>query len=143
LYRILFLQEKNMKKNFAVLVLCIMTAVLPIASAFAQNSRNQYAAAISGTWKHEKEGLTFRFNTDGTFTMSEEGEEAERAARSEQRSSGEAVTTSVSGTYTVTDRVINMSMRVDGKNYPIRMAYRKINDDTLQLDRQNYRRVVE
>jgi uncharacterized lipoprotein NlpE involved in copper resistance len=108
---------------------------------FVQNNDNSYADAITGTWKHEREGLTFRFNDDGTFTMSEEGEEAERAARSEQRGRGEAVTTSVSGTYTVTDRVINMSMTVDGKNYPLRMTYRKINDDTLQLDRQNYQRV--
>jgi hypothetical protein len=134
-----------MKKNFAVLALCIMTTALPIAPAFAQssNNNNQYAATITGTWKHEKEGLRFQFNADGTFTMSEEGEEAERAARSEQRSSGEAATSSVSGTYTVTDRAINMSMTVDGKNYPLRMSYRKINNDTLQLDRKNYRRVVE
>ncbi|MHB9291665.1 hypothetical protein Holit_00743 [Hollandina sp. SP2] len=116
---------------------------LPVTLAFAQNSSNQYAAAITGTWKHEKEGLTFRFNGDGTFAMSEEGGEAERAAQSEQRSSGEAVTTSVNGTYTVTDRVINMSMTVDGKKYPLRMTYKKINNDTLQLDRQNYRRVVQ
>jgi hypothetical protein len=132
-----------MKKNFTLLALCIMTMALPVSLAFAQNSSNQYAAAITGTWKSEKEGMTFRFNGDGTFTMSEEGEEAEQAARSEQRSSGEAVTTSVNGTYTVTDKVINMSMMVDGKKYPLRMAYRKINDDTLQLDRQNYRRVVQ
>jgi hypothetical protein len=132
-----------MKKNFILLALCIMTMALPVTLAFAQNNNNQYAAVIAGTWKHEKEGLTFRFNADGTFTMSEEGEEAERAARSEQRSSGEAVTTSVSGTYTVTDRVINMSMIVDGKNYPLRMAYRKMGNDTLQLDRQNYRRVIQ
>jgi hypothetical protein len=39
--------------------------------------------------------------------------------------------------------LINMSMTVDGKNYPLRMPCRKINDDTLQLDRQNYRRVVQ
>jgi hypothetical protein len=132
-----------MKKNFTILAFCIMTMVLPATLAFAQNSSNQYTAAITGTWKSEKERMTFRFNGDGTFTMSEEGEEAERAARSEQRSSGEAVTTSISGTYTVTDKVINMSMTVDGKNYPLRMAYRKINNDTLQLDRQNYRRVVQ
>jgi hypothetical protein len=132
-----------MKKNNILLALCVMTAVWPLASAFAQSGNSQYAAVITGTWKHEKEGLTFRFNDDGTFTMSEEGEEAERATRSEQRSSGEAATTSVSGTYTVTDRVINMSMTVDGKNYPVRMSYRKIDNDTLQLDRQNYRRVVQ
>jgi hypothetical protein len=132
-----------MKKNFTLLAFCIMTAALPATLAFAQNNNNQYAAVIAGTWKHEKEGLTFRFNADGTFTMSEEGEEAERAARSEQRSSGEEAATSVSGTYTVTDKVINMSMTVDGRNYPLRMAYRKIDNDTLQLDRQNYRRVIQ
>jgi hypothetical protein len=132
-----------MKKNFAIVALYIMTMVLPIASAFAQINNNQYVSVITGTWKHDKEGLTFRFNADGTFTMSEEGGEAERAIQNEQRAAGEKATTSVSGTYTATDRVINMSMTVDGKNYPIRMTYRKINDDTLQLDRKNYRRVVQ
>jgi hypothetical protein len=132
-----------MKKNFALLILLVITTALPITLAFAQNSNSQYAVAIVGIWKKEKEGLTFRFNDNGTFTMSEEGEEAERAARSEQRTSGEAAATSVSGTYTVTDRVINMSMTVDGRNYPLRMAYRKIDNETLQLDRQNYRRIVQ
>ncbi|MDR0681868.1 MAG: hypothetical protein LBG15_08500 [Dysgonamonadaceae bacterium] len=131
-----------MKKNFILSVLWIMTIALPITTVFAQNN-SQYAAAVAGAWKHEKEGLMFQFNSDGTFTMSEEGEAAERAARSEQRSKGEAAATGVSGTYTVTDRVINMSMTVDGKHYPLRMSYRKINDDILQLDRQNYRRVVQ
>jgi hypothetical protein len=130
-----------MKKNTILLALWAMAIIWPVRMIFAQNNDNSYAAAITGTWKHEREGLTFRFNDDGTFTMSEEGEEAERAVRSEQRGRGEAVATSVSGTYTVTDRVINMSMTVDGKNYPLRMTYRKINDDTLQLDRQNYQRV--
>jgi hypothetical protein len=131
-----------MKKNFVLLVLWVITTALPATLVFAQNN-SQYMAAVTGTWKHEKEGLTFQFNDDGTFTMSEEGENAERAARSERRASGEAMATSVGGTYTVTDKVINMSMTVDGKNYPLRMSYRKINDDTLQLDRQNYRRVVQ
>jgi hypothetical protein len=132
-----------MKKNIALLTLCAITAALPLARIFAQNNNSHYAAAIAGTWKHEREGLTFCFNADGTFTMAEEGEEAERAARSEQRTNGEAVATSVSGTCTVTDRAINMSMTVDGKNYPVRMSYRKIDNDTLQLDRKNYRRVVQ
>jgi hypothetical protein len=132
-----------MRRNIALLTLCAITAAWPLALVFAQKSNSQYVAVISGTWKHEKEGLTFCFNSDGTFTMSEEGEEAERAARSEQRANGEAMATSVGGTYTVTDKAISMSMTVDGKNYPLRMAYRKINDDTLQLDRQNYRRVAQ
>jgi hypothetical protein len=131
-----------MKKTFILPVLWIMTTALSITTVFAQNN-SQYTAVIAGTWKNEKEAMTFQFNTDGTFTMSEEGEEAERAARSERRSKGEAAATSVAGTYTVTDKVINMSMKVDGKNYPLRMSYRKINDDTLQLERQNYRRVVQ
>jgi hypothetical protein len=131
-----------MKKNPILAALWIMTTTLSITTVFAQTN-SQYVPAVAGTWKHEKEGLVFQFNNDGTFTMSEEGENAERAARSEQRSNGEAVTTSVSGTYTVTDRAINMSMTVDGRNYPLRMSYRKINDNTLQLDRQNYRRVVQ
>jgi hypothetical protein len=131
-----------MKKNCILPVLWIMTTTLSITTVFAQNN-SQYTAVIAGTWKNEKEALTFRFNTDGTFTMSEEGENAERAARRERRSSGEAVATGMSGTYTVTDRVINMSMTVDGKHYPLRMSYRKIDDDTLQVERQNYRRVIQ
>jgi hypothetical protein len=111
-----------MKKNFILSVLWIMTTAVPITTVFAQTN-SQYVAAVTGTWKHEKEGLIFQFNDDGTFAMSEDGEEAERAIRSEQRSSGEAATTSVSGTYTVTDRAINMSMTVDGRNYPVRMSY--------------------
>jgi hypothetical protein len=131
-----------MKRNIIVLAFLIMITALSVSPAFAQGD-SRYAALIAGTWKHEKEGLTFQFNDDGTFTMSEEGENAERAARNERRSSGEGAATSISGTYTVTDRVINMSMTVDGKHYPLRMSYRKINDGTLQLDRQNYRRVVQ
>jgi hypothetical protein len=107
-----------------------MATVLPITTVFAQNN-SQYTAAVIGTWKPEKEGLTARFNADGTFTMSEEGENAE------------AMAPSVSGTYTVTDTVINMSITVDGKHYSLKKSYRKINDDTLQVDRQNYRRVVQ
>jgi hypothetical protein len=132
-----------MKRNIIVLVFLAMTTALSTTTVFAQANTSQYVLVVAGTWKHEKEGLTFRFNNDGTFTMSEEGENAERAARSERRSKGEAAATSIAGTYTVTDKVINMSMKVDGKNYPLRMSYRKINDDTLQLDRQNYRRVVQ
>jgi hypothetical protein len=132
-----------MKRNIIVSVFLAILTALSVTTVFAQANTSQYVSAVAGTWKHEKEGLTFRFNTDGTFTMSEEGEDAERAARSERRSSGEEMATGVSGTYTVTDRVINMSMTVDGKHYPLRMSYRKINDDTLQLDRQNYRRAVQ
>jgi hypothetical protein len=51
------------------------------------------------------------------------------------------VITSVSGTYKVTRNKIEMLMYVDGKNHKISMSYRKVDDNTLQLDGQNYRRI--
>jgi hypothetical protein len=101
------------------------------------------ASAIIGTWKHDKEGLTFQFNADGTFTMGEEGEAARKAVEREQRGRGESATTSVSGTYTVTRNRIEMLLFVDGKTHKIPMSYRKVDDNTLRLDGQNYRRVVQ
>jgi hypothetical protein len=77
--------------------------------------------------------------------MSEDGEEARKALEAEQRSRGEAVMTSIGGTYTVSKGVfstaINMVMMVDGKSHRIRMSYKKVDPDTLQIDGQNYRRV--
>jgi hypothetical protein len=104
-------------------------------------SAQDYAAAIIGTWKHDKEGLTFQFNADGTFTMGEEGEAARRAIEQEQRDRGESAITSVSGTYTATKNRIEMLMFVDGKTHKIPMSYRKVDGNTLRLDGQNYRRV--
>lgn len=108
---------------------------------FAQNGNNQYAASINGRWKNDGEGLIFQFNSDGTFIMAEESEEARRAAQGEERANNESVVTSVNGTYTATATVINMVMVVDGKSHRIRMSYKIIDPDTLQMERQNYRRV--
>jgi hypothetical protein len=116
-----------------------MAAVLPMTAVFAQEE--QYRAEVTGTWKHEREGLTFQFNADGTFTMSEEGEDARRSIEAESRRRGEAMSASVGGTYTVTRGAINMVMIVDGKNHRLRMSYRKTGADALQMEGQNYRRV--
>jgi hypothetical protein len=129
-----------MKKKVILSVLWIMTTALSIAAVFAQNN-SQHESAFIGTWKPEKEGLMVQFNADGTFIMFGEGENVPQTTRSERRSSGEAMVTSAGGTYTVTDKVINMSITVDGKNYSMRKSYRKINENTLRVDRQNYRRV--
>jgi hypothetical protein len=128
-----------MKRIIGLVACCIMTAAW--STVFAQEE--QYRVELIGTWRHEKEGLTFQFNADGTFTMSEDGEETRKALEAEQRRRGEAITTSVSGTYTVARGAINMVMVVDGKSHRIRMAYKKIDADTLQMERQNYRRLTE
>jgi hypothetical protein len=99
------------------------------------------SAGIMGTWKHDKEGLTFRFNADGTFTMSEEGEAARQAIEQEQRERGESVITGVGGTYTVSGSRIEMLMFVDGKTHKVRMRWRLVDANTLWLDGQDYRRV--
>jgi hypothetical protein len=127
-----------MKKLIGLLAFCVMTA-LPVASVFAQEE--QYRAEVIGTWRHEKEGMTFQFNADGTFTMSEDNEETRKAMETETRGRGEAMATSIGGTYTVARGAINMVMIVDGKSHRLRMSYRKIDADTLQMERQNYRRV--
>ncbi|MDR1286080.1 MAG: hypothetical protein LBK08_00570 [Treponema sp.] len=128
-----------MKKSIALLAFCVMTTALFVAPVFAQD--DPYRAEVIGTWRHEKEGLTFQFNADGSFTMSEDGEEARKTIESEPRSRGEVMAASVGGTYTVTRGVINMVMVVDGKSHRLRMSYRKIDTDTMQMERQNYRRV--
>ncbi|MDR1248647.1 MAG: hypothetical protein LBK63_05015 [Treponema sp.] len=130
-----------MKRFIGLLALCAMTAAWPAALVFAQDGSEQYRAEVTGTWKHEREGLTFQFNADGSFTMSEDGAEARKAMEAESRRRGEAAATSVGGTYTVARGVINMVMVVDGKSHRLRMAYKKIDADTLQMERQNYRRV--
>jgi hypothetical protein len=125
-----------MNRIISVLAFCVITA-LPATPAFAQNDNPE----VAGTWRHEKEGLTFQFNTDGSFTMSEDSEETRKALENEQRGRGEAIATSVGGTYTVSKGVINMVMSVDGKSHRLRMKYKKPASDTLQLEGQNYRRV--
>jgi hypothetical protein len=130
-----------MKRFIGLLALCAMTAAWPAALVFAQD--DQYRAEVAGTWKHEKEGLTFRFNADGTFAMSEDGAEARKAIEAEQRRRGEAAITSVGGTYTVARGALNMVMAVDGKNHRLRLRYKKLEAETLQMEGQNYRRVNE
>ncbi|MDR1238855.1 MAG: hypothetical protein LBK27_01955 [Treponema sp.] len=72
--------------------------------------------------------------------MSEESEAARRAVEQEQRNRGESVVTSVSGTYTVNGNRIEMLMFVDGKTHKVRMTWRFIDSNILQLDGQDYRR---
>jgi hypothetical protein len=107
------------------------------ASLFAQTGSSE----VVGTWKHDKEGLTFKFNADGSFTMGEEGEAARQTIEQEQRGQGEVVVTSVDGTYTVNKGKIEMLMFVDGKTHKVRMSYKLIDANTLRMDGQNYRRV--
>ncbi|MDR1147106.1 MAG: hypothetical protein LBK66_00585 [Spirochaetaceae bacterium] len=109
-------------------------------SLFAQSPSS---TGVTGTWKHEKTGLTFQFNADGTFTMGEEDEAARKAIEQEQRRRGERVITSVSGTYTVTGNRIEMLMLVDGKTHKARMTWRLIDANTLRLNNQNYRLIVD
>jgi hypothetical protein len=47
----------------------------------------------------------------------------------------------MSGTYTATAAAINMVIAVDGRTHRIRMSYKIIDADTLQMERQNYRRI--
>jgi hypothetical protein len=105
-------------------------------SVFGQNSDN---AEIVGTWTHEG-GLVYQFNADGTFSMSVEGGKAEQDAQSVQDKIGKVVSTRTEGTYTVTQWSINMIVMVNGKSRRMRMAYRKIDPDTLRLGGQDYRR---
>jgi hypothetical protein len=130
-----------MKKIITVLAFCAITTAWMATPIFAQDDGEQSRAEVAGTWRHEKEGLTFQFKADGTFTMSEDGEEARKAIEAESRKRGEAMATSVGGTYTVAKGVINMVMAVDGKSHRLRMKYKKLNADTLQLEGQNYQRV--
>jgi hypothetical protein len=127
-----------MKRIITFGAFCLMTAVLIAVPVFAQDGNT---TEVIGAWRHEKEGLTFQFKTDGTFTMSEDGEETRKALEAESRGRGEAMATSVGGTYTVTRNAINMVMIVDGKNHRLRMSYKRTTADTLQMEGQNYRRV--
>jgi malate/lactate dehydrogenase len=132
-----------MNRIISVLAFCALVTIIPATPVFAQDDGNR--AEVTGTWRHEKEGLTFQFNADGSFTMSEDaskdGEETRKALEKETRKRGEAIATSVGGTYAITKGVINMAMSVDGKSHRLRMKYKKLNADTLQLEGQNYHRV--
>jgi hypothetical protein len=128
---------RNLEKFLGIIVI----GTVITTGAFAQENGEQSRAEVAGMWRHEKEGLTFQFKADGTFTMAEDGEEARKAVEAESRKRGEAMTASIGGTYTVAKGVINMVMAVDGKSHRLRMKYKKLNADTLQLEGQNYRRV--
>ena len=122
-------------RNIVGLFLCVSL----YGSLFAQTPSS---TGIIGMWKHDKEGLTFQFNADGSFTMGEEGETARQAVEQEQRGLSESAAASVSGTYTVTGNRIDMLMLVDGKNHRVRMTFRLMNANTLRLDGQDYRRII-
>jgi hypothetical protein len=92
------------------------------ASLFGQQPNN---SEVVGTWTHEG-GLVYRFNADGTFSMSVEGEKAKQDAQSVQDRIGKMVSARTQGTYTVTQGSINMIVMVNKKSRRMRMAYRKI-----------------
>ena len=122
-------------RNIVGLFLCVSL----YGSLFAQTPSS---TGIIGMWKHDKEGLTFQFNADGSFTMDEEGAAARQAVEQEQRGRGESAITSVSGTYTLNGGRVEMLMPVDGKTRRVRMTFRLIDANTLRLDGQNYRRII-
>jgi hypothetical protein len=120
-------------RNIAVILFLVCLCSVLFAKALS-------SAGIIGTWKHGKEGLTFQFNADSTFTMGEEREAARRAIEQEQHKRGESVMTSVSGTYTASGSRIEMLMFVDGKTHKVRMTWKLVDANTLRLDGQDYRR---
>jgi hypothetical protein len=69
-----------------------------------------------------------------------EGEKAKQDTQSVQDKIGKAVSTRTEGAYTVAKGSINMTVMVNGKSRRMRMAYRKIDPDTLWLGGQDYRR---
>jgi hypothetical protein len=76
------------------------------ACVFGQNRDN---AEIVGVWKHEKGVLAYRFNADGTFTMSIGAEEVQRFIQSGQLPPNQnaEIKSSSNGTYSVTrDKII-------------------------------------
>jgi hypothetical protein len=107
-------------------------------SAFGQNTAN---AGIVGKWRSEKAKQTFQFNADGTFIMSADGEEVARAMREEKAGEGEVWTDHLSGTYTVTEKSVEMQLYADGKVH--RMKLTRVNANTLRMYFQNYTRVTE
>jgi hypothetical protein len=108
-------------------------------SLFGQQTNN---SEVVGTWMHEG-GLVYKFNADGTFSMSVEGEKAERDAQSVQDRIGKMVSARTEGAYTVAQGAINMIVMVNKKSRRMRMAYRKIDSGALQMQGVTYKRVVE
>jgi hypothetical protein len=106
-------------------------------STFGQNAGD----GIVGKWRNEQEKQTFQFNADGTFIMSADSEEVERAMREEQAAEGEFWTDHLSGTYTVAGRSVEMSLSADGKVHKMKMT--RVNVNTLRMYFQNYIRVTE
>jgi hypothetical protein len=113
----------------------VMTMTLCL-SAFGQNAGD----SIVGKWRNERERQTFQFNADGTFVMSADGDEVERAMREEQAAEGEAWTDHLSGTYTVAGRSVEMVLSADGKAHRMKMT--RVNANTLRMYFQNYIRVA-
>jgi hypothetical protein len=62
-------------------IVLMLTVIGLSVSVFGQNRDN---AEIVGTWRHEKGVLAYRFNADGTFTMSIGAEEVQRFMQSGQ-----------------------------------------------------------
>ncbi|MDR1147192.1 MAG: hypothetical protein LBK66_01025 [Spirochaetaceae bacterium] len=106
-------------------------------SAFGQNDGDN----IVGRWRNERERQTFQFNADGTFIMSADYEEVERAMREEQAGEGEVWTDRLSGTYTVTGKSVEMILSADGGVHKMKMT--RVNANTLRMYFQNYIRVTE
>jgi hypothetical protein len=106
-------------------------------SVFGQNDGD----GIVGKWRNEKEKQTFQFNAGGTFIMSADSGEVERAMREEQAAEGEAWTDHLSGTYTVTGKSVEMVLYGDGKAHKMKMT--RVNANTLRMYFQNYTRVTE
>ncbi|MDR1100535.1 MAG: hypothetical protein LBL28_08655 [Treponema sp.] len=101
-------------------------------SAFGQNTGDD----IVGKWRNEQEKQTFQFNADGTFIMSADGEEVERAMREEQAGEGEVWTDHLNGTYTVTGKSVEMLLFGDGRAHKMKMT--RVNANTLRMYFQNY-----
>jgi hypothetical protein len=87
-------------------------------------------------WRIEQQKQTFQFNADGTFIMSADGEEVERAMREEQAAEGDVWTDHFSGTYTVAGRYVEMELSADGKTHKMKMT--RVNANTLRMYFQNY-----
>jgi hypothetical protein len=106
-------------------------------SAFGQNAGD----SIVGRWRNDQEKQTFQFNADGSFIMSADGEEMERAMREEQAAEGEVWTNSLSGTYEIKGKSVEMRLYGDGRVHKMKMT--RVNANTLRFYFQNYTRVTE
>jgi hypothetical protein len=115
-----------MRNSFLILVSIGICAALSAQTAIP--------AGITGTWKSER-GLTYRFNDDGTYTMSAESEAVRRALGSSNPKGSEPITDSSSGgTFTVSGDKIELIMRAqDGRTSKTNVTFTMVNVDTLRL----------